>query len=61
MGIFDSAKDKLNEAARNENTTDQGLDKAAEAAKGRFQGHDEHIDKAREMADGRLGDEGHQA
>lgn len=61
MGIFDSAKDKLSEASRNEGTTDQGLDKASELAKGRLAGHDEQIDKAREMADGRLGDEGQQA
>jgi hypothetical protein len=57
MGIFDSAKEKLGQLSKNEGTTDQGLDKASEAAKGRLEGHDEHIDKAREMADGRLGDE----
>ncbi|MCA0436681.1 MAG: antitoxin [Austwickia sp.] len=61
MGIFDSAKDKLNEATRNEGHTDSALDKASEMAKGRVEGHDDKIDKAREMADGRLGDEGHQA
>lgn len=58
MGIFDAAKNKLNELRHNEGVTDQGLDKATEAAKGKFGGHDEHIEKAREMADGRLGDEG---
>lgn len=57
MGIFDKAKEKLSELSHNESTTDQGLDKAAEMAKGRVQGHDERIGKARDVADGRLGEE----
>ena len=58
MGIFDSAKDKLNEASKNEDLTDQGLDRASEMAKGRIEGQDDKIDQAREAADGRLGSEG---
>ena len=54
MGVFDKAKDALN----SEEATDKGLDKAADAAKGKL-GEDkaDQIDKARDAADGKLGNE----
>jgi len=57
MGIFDKAKDALN-SDKGEEITDKGLDKAADAAKGKL-GEDkaDQIDKAREAADGELGNE----
>ena len=57
MGIFDTAKDALN-SDKGEELSDKGLDKAAEAAKGKL-GEDkaDQIDKARDAADGKLGNE----
>jgi hypothetical protein len=42
MGFMDKAKDML---GRHDDKVDQGLDKAGEAAKGRFAGHEDHIDQ----------------
>jgi hypothetical protein len=42
MGFMDKAKEALNQ---HDDKVDQGLDKAGEAAKGRFAGHDEKIDQ----------------
>ena len=57
MGIFDKAKDALN-SDKGEELTDKGLDKAAEAAKGKLgEEKAEQIDKARDAADGKLGTE----
>ena len=57
MGIFDKAKDALN-SDKGEELSDKGLDKAADAAKGKL-GEDkaDQIKKVRDMADERLGDE----
>ena len=56
MGIFDKAKDALN-SDKGEELSDKGLDKAADAAKGKL-GEDkaDQIKKVRDMADERLGD-----
>ncbi len=42
MGFMDKVKELLNQ---HDDKVDQGLDKAGEAAKGRFAGHDEQIDQ----------------
>jgi hypothetical protein len=42
MGFMDKAKELLNQ---HDDKVDQGLDKAGEAAKGRFAGHDEQVDQ----------------
>lgn len=57
MGVFDKAKDALN-SDKAEQVTDQGLDKAADAAKDKL-GEDKHdkVDQAREAADKKLGNE----
>ena len=57
MGIFDKAKDALN-SDKGEELSDKGLNKAADAAKGKL-GEDkaDQIDKARDAADGKLGNE----
>ena len=57
MGIIDKSKDVLN-SDKGEELTDKGLDKAADAAKGKL-GDDkaDQIDKARDAADGKLGNE----
>ena len=54
MGVFDKAKDALN----SEEATDKGLDKAADAAKGKL-GDDkaDKVDQARDAIDGKLGSE----
>ena len=58
MGIFDKAKDALN-SDKGEELTDKGLDKAAEAAKGKL-GEDkaDKIDSARDQLDDRIGNAG---
>jgi hypothetical protein len=44
---FDAMKDKATEAmGQHDDKVDQGLDRAGEAAKGRFGGHEEQIDQA---------------
>jgi len=55
MGIFDKAKDALN-SDKGEEFTDKGLDKAADAAKGKL-GEDkaDQVDKARDAIDDKLG------
>lgn len=57
MGIFDKAKDAMN-SDKGEQVTDQGLDKAADAAKDKL-GEDkaDKIDQARDAADRKLGNE----
>lgn len=42
MSFLDKAKEMLNQ---HDDKVDQGLDKAAEAAKGRFAGHEDQIDQ----------------
>lgn len=53
MGIFDKAKEALN----NEQLTDSGLDKAEKLAKGRL-GEDkaDHITRVRDQVDERVGE-----
>lgn len=53
MGFLDKAKDLI---GQHDDKVDQGLDKAGEAAKGRFAGHDEHIDKAVDFAQEKTGE-----
>ncbi|MCT2338050.1 antitoxin [Corynebacterium sp. p3-SID1056] len=57
MGIIDKAKGAMN-SDKGEQVTDQGLDKAADAAKGKL-GEDkaDKIDQARDAADRKLGNE----
>lgn len=57
MGVFDKAKDALN-SDKAEQVTDQGLDKAADAAKDQL-GEDKHdkVDQVRDAADKKLGNE----
>ncbi|MHA6792930.1 antitoxin [Pseudonocardia bannensis] len=43
MGFLDKAKEML---GQHDDKVDQGLDKAGEAAKGRFAGHEDKIDTA---------------
>ena len=50
---MDKAKDLLNQ---HDDKVDQGLDKAGEAAKGRFAGHEGHIDSAVDRAREMTGD-----
>lgn len=45
MGFLDKAKEML---GQHDDKVDQGLDRAGEAAKQKFQGHDDMIDKATE-------------
>jgi hypothetical protein len=52
MGFMDKAKDLLNQ---HDDKVDQALDKAGEAAKGRFAGHEGHIDKGVDLAQQRTG------
>lgn len=58
MGIDDlknKASDALN-SDKGEQVSDQGLDKAAEAAKGKSGGKfDDKVDSARDAADGKMG------
>lgn len=53
MGFLDKAKDML---SQHDDKVDQALDKAGEAAKGRFAGQEGHIDKAVDFAQQRTGD-----
>jgi antitoxin protein of toxin-antitoxin system len=46
MGFLEKAKEML---GKHDDKVDQAMDKAGEFAKGKFQGHDEHIDKATQM------------
>lgn len=57
MGVFDKAKDAVS-GDKAEQVTDTGLDKAADAAKGKL-GEDkaDKIDQARDAADKKLGSE----
>ncbi len=52
MSFLDKAKDMLNQ---HDDKVDQGLDKAGEAAKGRFAGHEGHIDGFVDQAQQRTG------
>ena len=54
MGFMDKAKETLNQ---HDDKVDQGLDKAGEAAKGRFAGHDEQIDQGVDRLQEMTGDE----
>jgi len=47
MNMFDKAKDAL---SKNPDKADQGIDKATEAAKGRFGEHGDKIDQASQKA-----------
>ena len=53
MGFMDKAKDLLHQ---HDDKVDQGLDKAGEAAKGRFAGHEGHIDQGVDRLQGMTGD-----
>ena len=53
MGFMDKAKDLMNQ---HDDKVDQALDKAGEAAKGRFAGHEGHIDKGVDLAQQHTGD-----
>ena len=53
MGFMDKAKDLMNQ---HDDKVDQALDKAGEAAKGRFAGHDEQIDKGVDLAQQHTGE-----
>lgn len=53
MSFLDKAKDML---GKHDDKVDQGLDKAGEAAKGRFAGHEGHIDSAVDQAQQRTGE-----
>lgn len=53
MGFMDKAKDLLNQ---HDDKVDQGLDKAGEAAKGRFAGHEGHIDQGVDQLQRMTGD-----
>ncbi|TQM15132.1 antitoxin [Pseudonocardia kunmingensis] len=53
MGFMDKAKEMLHQ---HDDKVDQGLDKAGEAAKGRFAGHEEHIDQGVDRVQGMTGD-----
>jgi hypothetical protein len=53
MGFLDKAKEML---GQHDDKVDQGLDKAGEAAKGKFAGHDEHIDKGVDFLQERTGE-----
>lgn len=52
MSFLDKAKELLNQ---HDDKVDQALDKAGEAAKGRFAGHEGHIDAATGKAKGMTG------
>ncbi|MBW0135979.1 antitoxin [Pseudonocardia abyssalis] len=52
MSFLDKAKDLLNQ---HDDKVDQALDKAGEAAKGRFAGHEGHIDGLVDQAQQRTG------
>ncbi|GEL19829.1 antitoxin [Pseudonocardia asaccharolytica] len=52
MGFLDKAKQLL---GQHDDKVDQGLDKAGEAAKRRYAGHDEQIDSIVEKARGATG------
>lgn len=52
MSFLDKAKDLLNQ---HDDKVDQGLEKAGEAAKGRFAGHEGHIDNIVDQAQQRTG------
>lgn len=52
MGFMDKAKEMLNQ---HDDKVDQGLDKAGEAAKGRFAGHEGHIDQGVDHLQGMTG------
>lgn len=53
MSFLDKAKNLLNQ---HDDKVDQSLDKAGEAAKGRFAGHDDKIDNLVDQAQQRTGD-----
>lgn len=59
MGLFDSAKQKAQEALKSETVTDTVLDKAEQAAAQKL-GADKssHISKARQVIDDKIGDGG---
>jgi hypothetical protein len=52
MGFMDKAKEML---GKHDDKVDQGLDKAGEAAKGRFAGQEENIDKGVDQLQGMTG------
>lgn len=53
MSFIDKAKDML---GKNDDKVDQNLDKAGEAGKGRFAGHDDKVDNVVDQAKQRTGD-----
>jgi hypothetical protein len=53
MGFMDKAKELLNQ---HDDKVDQGLDKAGDAAKGRFAGHEGHIDQGVDKLQAMTGD-----
>jgi hypothetical protein len=53
MGFLDKAKKLI---SQHDDKVDQGLDKAGEAAKGRFAGHDDKIDKLVDRAQDATGE-----
>ncbi|MDO5077417.1 Rv0909 family putative TA system antitoxin [Corynebacterium sp.] len=57
MGIFDSAKQKAQDALKSEKATDAALDKGEDLAKNKF-GADkaDHVSKARQAIDDRVGE-----
>jgi hypothetical protein len=52
MGFMDKAKEAL---GKHDDKVDQGLDKAGEQAKTRFEGHDEQIDQGVDQLQERTG------
>lgn len=52
MGFLDKAKELL---GKHDDKVDQGLNKAGDAAKNKFAGHDQHIDKATQFGRERTG------
>lgn len=55
MSFIDKAKDLVN---KHEEQVDKGLDKAGEAAKGKFAGHDDQIDQVVNKAKDATGNPG---
>ena len=53
MGFLDKAKELL---GQHDDKVDQGFNKAGDAAKQKFAGHDEHIDKVTGMAREKTGE-----
>lgn len=57
MGVFDSIKGKISELSKNEDATDQALQKAGDLANEKTGGqYADKIEMAKEKADERLGD-----